>query len=218
MSANLQPSIDRIREIVAEEIADAGGTVSDCFHDGRRLYLRAVLPEARDVRPQDAVHGGVAVMTTGDNLRVCPYIFRQVCRNGAILAQVIYVREVRRLPQRSEDIEWELREAVQGCTSPEVLSSAVTQMQSATTRAASHLVTLLPLLTHLRRFSELILAHFEREADRSAFGLMNAVTSVARDEPDPDTRWQLEELGGGILALLPLAPRCRAAAEQLVQA
>ncbi len=41
---------------------------------------------------------------------------------------------------------------------------------------------------------------FEAE-DRSAFSLMNAVTSVARDQDDPEVRWQLEELGGGVPAM-----------------
>jgi len=31
---------------------------------------------------------------------------------------------------------------------------------------------------------------------------MNAVTSVARDTRDPELRWRLEELGGGIPAML----------------
>jgi hypothetical protein len=31
---------------------------------------------------------------------------------------------------------------------------------------------------------------------------MNAVTSLARDSRDPDDRWRLEELGGGIGARL----------------
>jgi hypothetical protein len=36
---------------------------------------------------------------------------------------------------------------------------------------------------------------------------MNAVTAQAREEPAPPRRWQLEELGGGILAALkPHAP------------
>lgn len=30
---------------------------------------------------------------------------------------------------------------------------------------------------------------------------MNAVTSVARDQDDPEVRWQLEELGGGVPAM-----------------
>jgi hypothetical protein len=29
---------------------------------------------------------------------------------------------------------------------------------------------------------------------------MQAITSVARDSRDPDLRWELEELGGGVAA------------------
>ena len=48
---------------------------------------------------------------------------------------------------------------------------------------------------------------FARGRDRSLFGLMNAVTSVARDAGSNDTRWHLEELGGIIARYgsLPLA-------------
>jgi hypothetical protein len=35
---------------------------------------------------------------------------------------------------------------------------------------------------------------------------MNAVTSYARDTQDPERRWNLEELGGGLLARLAAAP------------
>ena len=35
---------------------------------------------------------------------------------------------------------------------------------------------------------------------------MNAVTSVARDTRDPETRWRLEELGGGIAILAARGP------------
>jgi hypothetical protein len=48
----------------------------------------------------------------------------------------------------------------------------------------------------------MILGRFTSGADRSRFGLMNAVTSVARDTHDPELRWRLEELGGGIPAAL----------------
>jgi hypothetical protein len=218
MRPELYPSTERIRALIAEEIAAVGGAVSECFDDGRRLFLRAVLPTTREVRPRDCVRGGVAVMTINENIRVCPYLFRQVCRNGAILPQVIRVREVRRLPQCSAEVEHALLQEVRACTSAEVLASAVTQMQSAATWDASYLLHLLPFLGRLPdNLVAAVLARFERESDRSAFGLMNAVTSVARDDPDSQTRWRLEELGGGILARLPRTPRCGAAAAELVR-
>jgi hypothetical protein len=61
-----------------------------------------------------------------------------------------------------------------------------------------------PLLARLRgtaASSEIITAVMDRffaGPDQSRFGLVNAVTSVARDTRDPELRWQLEEFGGGI--------------------
>ena len=47
-----------------------------------------------------------------------------------------------------------------------------------------------------------IMGRFFGAGDRSRFGLMNAVTSLARDTADPELRWDLEELGGGVPALI----------------
>ena len=42
---------------------------------------------------------------------------------------------------------------------------------------------------------------FSQARDRSLFDLVNAVTSVARDQTNPEVRWHLKELGGGMLAM-----------------
>jgi hypothetical protein len=47
-----------------------------------------------------------------------------------------------------------------------------------------------------------ITRRYDQAGDSSAYGLMNAITAVARDERDPETKWRMEELGGGILAML----------------
>jgi hypothetical protein len=39
------------------------------------------------------------------------------------------------------------------------------------------------------------------------FGFMNAVTAVARDTRDPETRWRLEELGGAVPLVRPTRPK-----------
>ena len=54
-----------------------------------------------------------------------------------------------------------------------------------------------------------------RTGDLTPYGLMNAVTSVARDEPDPETRWKLESLGGAVPALLTVRPPPGGAAADL---
>jgi hypothetical protein len=43
-----------------------------------------------------------------------------------------------------------------------------------------------------------VLAELTRGGDRSRYGLLNAVTAVARDTQDPDLRWQLEVAGGAL--------------------
>jgi hypothetical protein len=63
---------------------------------------------------------------------------------------------------------------------------------------------LLPLLARLRdherrtAYAE-ILIRFLQAGDSSLFGLVNAVTSLARDTGDPQRRWRLEELGGALV-------------------
>jgi hypothetical protein len=64
----------------------------------------------------------------------------------------------------------------------------------------------------------LIVERFTLGRDRSAFGLLNAVTSVARDTRDPETRWRLEELGGTMPAHLERNPKIRPKAPALMRA
>ncbi len=81
-----------IKEIFADEIETASGRMSDVFDDGARIFLRAVLAGEKQVQPRDRVQGGVAVCATSEDIWVHPYVFRQVCSNGAI----------RRTPSRPE--------------------------------------------------------------------------------------------------------------------
>jgi hypothetical protein len=42
---------------------------------------------------------------------------------------------------------------------------------------------------------------YRRGDERTQFGLMQSITAVARDQRDPEVRWRLEELGGGVPVL-----------------
>ncbi len=75
--------------IFADEIAAHAGTVTDKFDDGARLFLRAVLPAEQEVKSRDRVQAGVALRATADDVWVHPYVFRQICSNGAIIAHAI---------------------------------------------------------------------------------------------------------------------------------
>ena len=209
--ALLLPATQDIGATVVEELDFVGGTVSDRFDDGRRLFLRAILPLSDEVRPKDIVEGGIAVRAVGQQIEVCPYLFRQVCRNGAIMPQVTETRRIRRVDiaapsEAVEAVEEQLREAVRACSAVEVFACAAGQFRSATTMEVPRDVSNLLMLLSMQRtisadLQDEIVRRFLGDEDRSAFGLMNAVTSVARDQKKPEVRWRLEELGGGVPAM-----------------
>jgi hypothetical protein len=198
-----------VLEAFSHEIAEHGGTVSDTFNDGERLFVRSVLPHADDVGPNDRIKGGVALKACGGELWVHPYVFRLVCRNGAIMAQAIASRHVMAVFDWDDDqAVADVREAVRACCAPEVFATSSRQIRSAREIEADHALNLLPMLTQMRgsvgtRVVQQIMQRFFAEGDRTRFGLMNAVTSVARDTADPQARWDLEELGGGIPVAVP---------------
>jgi hypothetical protein len=206
MSSCTGPTTARILAVFTEEIAARRGEVTDTFDDGRRLFTRSILPHLKEVRPGDRLQGGVALKATGGEVWLHPYVFRQVCRNGAIMAQALQTHRLDDLHLRdAEAAEDAVREAVAACCADEVFTDAVGEMRTAAETAADLALNLLPMLSQLSAstnaglFSE-IMNRFFHEGDRSRFGLVNAVTSLARDTRDPEVRWNLEELGGGIAA------------------
>jgi hypothetical protein len=195
----------RILEVFNEEIAARGGRVADTFHDGWRLFARSVLARTEEVKPGDRLRGGVALKATKDGVWLYPYVFRQVCRNGAILSETLSSRSLGDLHEQEADAALEtVREAIAACCEPHVFPDAVRRMRTAAEVHADLALNLLPLLSRLSssvsaRVLSPMLERFFRDGDHSQFGLGNAITAVARDTEDPDVRWNLEELGGGLL-------------------
>jgi hypothetical protein len=217
MNAMYLPAAPEILETFEQQVRDLGGTVPDVYAEGDLLYARAVLPSAVEARPGDRIHGGVAVRTHDTEILVHPYSYRVVCTNGAIAAFTTGSRVLERVEVAAPStainaVLEELRAAVRAAAAPAALDAAVTAMRTAAQREADVMVQLIPLLPHMppgmrASLVRTIVRRFEAERDRSILGLVNAVTSVARDTTDPETRWRLEELGGGILARLPERPK-----------
>ena len=91
------PGTDQVLDLFKGEIPRAGGRVTDAYEDGRRLFLRSVFPEVEEVRPRDKMQGGLAVHVAGPRIAVHLYLFRQVCRNGAIMAHSVQTQEIERV-------------------------------------------------------------------------------------------------------------------------
>lgn len=195
----------QIKAAFAQEIAAAGGTTSDTFDDGSRLLTRSILPGVREVRPKDWVQGGVALKAAQGEVWVHPYVFRQVCQNGAIMAQTLGSRHLELDLVTAEEATSAVRAAVRSCCDEDAFVEAAEGMRSSVLAQADLMLNLMPMLDRLpsgmgSQILTDILRRFFQEPDRSRFALGNAVTAAARDARDPDVRWRLEEFGGGILA------------------
>ena len=204
----LLPTTQEIADVVADAISSHEGRVTDCSHNGRDLFLRAVVPMTAEVTPGDVVQNGVAVRTAATDVIVHQYVLRRVCRNGAIAPCVLRSQHVPRvgLAAPSEDISLvisRLRDAVEVCLLSEAFLSATRQMQESRERHADR-----QILSQLRfsgisrrRSMEIradVLRRFADFPEASAYGLMNAITAAARSESDSQVKWRLEELGGAI--------------------
>ena len=213
MAFDLWPTTRELLDLLSDEVARCGGGVSNVCDDGTRLYARAVLPATHEVGPGDRLQGGVALRADDAEIAVHPYVFREVCKNGAIFAQVVGTRVIRRdecdfvvLPQ--------VAEAVGACCRDEAFAEATAQMHSAQNAPANMVLNLMPSLSKLppeyvQSFLRRVMAQFNGERDRTRYGLMNAVTATARETRDPELRWRMEELGGAVAATsrLPMMPR-----------
>lgn len=210
-----EPSLTtaQLLSVFTEEIVARDGQVIDTFHEGERLFARSVLPYVKDVRPGDQLQGGVALKACGDSVCLYPYLFRLVCRNGAILAETLSSRRLDDLRQQEPETALQaVREGIEVCCARETFLDTVGKMRKACDLQADLALNLLPWLSRLSAGANAavlnqIMERFFRDGDSSRFGLANAVTAVARDTQDPDTRWNLEEFGGGIaVGIVPPLP------------
>jgi len=214
------PTTQDIRETFADEVASLGGGIPDVYNDGQRLFARAVLPADTEVRPGDHIRAGVAVRASGTELLVHPYTFRQICSNGAIATHALHGRRLERIQSSGifdatydEDVAlMDLRLAVRACAAKDAFDTAAQEMRSAAEVEADFALQVLPALAAMperlaARLVPQIFHRFTTGGDRSAFGLLNAVTSVARDTRHPEMRWRLETVGGTIPSRLGPQPR-----------
>jgi hypothetical protein len=198
-------STKEIAQIFSQEIESLGGRTTETFDDNRRLFTRGVLPDNDDVQPRDTIHAGVALMAAEQIINVHPYTWRQVCTNGAIRAHAIETRRIL-IPATDSEVEYtaaQLRDAICACAAPDTFAAGIHEMRTALEQQADTVLTLMPMLSRIpggqgHQFLMSIMQRFFDDTDRSNFALMNAVTSVARDTKNPETRWHLETLGAGV--------------------
>lgn len=210
MSSNQTIDHLEIRAAFREEILDLGGTVTSEHDSENMLFLRAQLPNCGEVQAKDKIRHGVAARSDQEKLVVHPYTYREVCTNGAIHVENIASRiiDLSNVSKTSAEAEFYFREAIRSCSSAEAFEMTLDDMRESLNRPI-RMALAIASISHMGSQSSLverIISRFVESENRSGFDMMNAITSTARDEPEPRKKWDLEELGGGILAMLAAKP------------
>jgi hypothetical protein len=209
--------------VFTETVAEYSGRVADNYDDGSRLFVRALLPFVKDVRPNDSMQGGLALRATQSEIALHPYLFRKVCSNGQIMAQSLASFHVDYSRYGSEhEVIRSLQDAIRDCSQEDVFTASVGAIQTNFLDPIDLFLTMMPVASQVSNgISTMLLAQImdritsdppsldlaSRMRSQTRFSIMNAVTSLARDTDDQEQRWRLEELGGAIGAgLTPAQP------------
>ena len=113
----------QILYVFTDEIAAHGGRVTNTYQENQRLFVRSVLPREEEVRAGDRVQGGVALKATSCGVWLYPYLFRQICQNGAIVTRTLAKLSLEDLNEKEpEEVLEEIREGVAVCCNVEVFS------------------------------------------------------------------------------------------------
>jgi hypothetical protein len=201
-------TLESVQQSFAEFARANDASIDLAYSDEKLMISRCVLPMQFEVRTGDTVKGGVAVRGTALEVEVRPYLLRQICTNGAVMMRSSGGSTV--ATEACTDA-W-LNEAFAAAGSKEALATAANEVRTLAGTSLDMTFMLVTFMQHMGgRYGERLkeMLHRATKEGLSGFSLMNAITSVARDTPDPDTRWRLEALGGGLPALLLDGPTAR---------
>jgi len=218
MSYSDSLTMERILEIFEEEASSHQGKVLESFNHGGTLFARSVLPQFEEIRVGDRLQSGVALRATQNALWVYPYVFRLVCRNGAIMARAAEGQEIAELGiLPAFEAETLLRETIAACCQTEVFAATAEQMRSAAQRPFDLMLSMMPMLARLSKvdsqIARQVLQRFVGDDDKTDYGFINAVTSTARDTQAHELRWKLEEFAGELILRTNPAPALEHRAE-----
>jgi hypothetical protein len=185
-------------------IAPLGGAIKNQNDTPQRAYCRAVLPVTEEVRPKDLLKPGVAIRASGLAIYVIPYVFREICGNGAIWAHSSAALSLN-IPAdaTAATIEDFVHTSTKLAASEETIAACFEEVRTGirTKVDVAQLIVSAPSKgildydLHLAVNRELA----RQPEARTRYDAMNVVTAVARDIRDPETKWKLESFATTLL-------------------
>jgi hypothetical protein len=182
------------------------------------LYLKAIdRTLTASIRDGDVVCGGLIIRNSevgASALRAEPFILRRVCGNGLILEQSLKRVHLGRQIMEIGEMDWseetreledralwsKVRDIIRAAFDKKIFQSWVERLRESTkVRIERPIEAVNNIVGHLGLSEEQkqrLLMHF---SEPTKFGLVNAVTNLAREMKDVEEQVRLEELGGRIL-------------------
>jgi hypothetical protein len=182
------------------------------------LYLKTVDKTLTfEVREEDVIYGGLILRNSevgASAFRVEPFILRKICSNGLIGAHSLKKIHLGRQTLEVGEIDWseetreledqalwaKVKDIIGATFEQEVFESWVEKLKESTeivvekpVKAVNNIVKLAGLKEEQR--NELLM-HF---SEHTKYGLVNAITTLARDTKSVDEQIRMEEFGGKLL-------------------
>jgi len=198
-------SLSEVQQSFAAFAEAKGSCIDLAYADDRLMIARCVLPVTFEVQVGDVHKGGIAVRATLKEVEVRPYLLRQVCTNGAIMMRSTAGSSVATVD--CTDV-W-LKEALAVASSEEALAVSASEVRTLAGTSFDRAFMIATFMQTHRGFGNESIREILRRMigdGSTGYALMNAITSVARDTSDPETRWRLEGAGGAIPAVLLAGP------------
>jgi hypothetical protein len=183
------------------------------------LYLKAIdRTLMASIRDGDIIYGGLIIRNSevgASALRVEPFMLRKVCSNGLILERSLKKIHLGRQTMEVGEIDWsdetreledralwsKVRDIIRATFDKRIFQSWVKRLRESTKveiekpiEAVNNIVGHLGLTEEQK---QMLLMHF---SEPTKYGLINAITNLARQVKDVEEQIRLEEFGGKLLA------------------
>ena len=230
MITTYQPTRTEIAGAFQDAMARAGSTQIEVTEFGDQLFGRAMLPNFADAGPGDQFQGGVALRSCGAAVRIQPYTFRKVCRNGAIAASILDQHEVRLCgpeasPWEAQEVLSQIEQLVESCAEPNCLDQFLRHARMAQRMRPDRVLSFLSSIekTQTRippHLVQSILGRFETQEDGSSLWPDECGHFGGTRRPEPSHQSRFGGIGGRIPGTLARdthaqRPICRAVTERV---
>lgn len=194
------PSNSELRAVIGDRMRANQAKESDWLEDPNRFFLRATRHIRVEVLPEDTMSPGLAARRHGGVVELWPYVFREICTNGAIMARCGSGRQIDLADPDARDL---VAATADRCLSEQAWATCRASIAGTANQHLDLAMALVPLMRRMGNYDSSFLMDVVQGLGqgRRLFDIMQAVTASAHRTTDPEEKWRREEEGGSLAFL-----------------